>query len=175
MNIFQYYVLTKNRPSIVPLVVPILPMMSKLSKLDSLYDRILGSDSVSITNVNTLRLPTSKVITSSCRHDIMAEANVDEVKLRDIVFDISSTNNGTEIYGAKIEGGYSDYLDLMVNKHLSNSRKLGGNIIVLDSYDGAEHHGRNKTSIVSFNSHIFSETTVRSGASPAESFNILTW
>ena len=62
----------------------------------------------------------------------------------------------------------------MVKKHHSCLRKLEGNIIVLDSYDGAQHTGRHKTNIVSYSSQIFSESTVRSGASPAESLNILT-
>jgi len=35
--------------------------------------------------------------------------------------------------------------------------------------------GRNKTNIVSFSSQICCESTVKSGVSPAESFNILTW
>ena len=65
----------------------------------------------------------------------------------------------------------------MVEKHISCNRKLEGNIIILDNYDGAENlkNAKSKTGIVSYNSQMFSSSTMDSGSSPAESFNILTW
>ena len=61
---------------------------------------------------------------------------------------------------------------------MDNNITLQGKVIVLDSYDGAEHQKRThkkKTSILSFSSQMFSAETLAAGASPEESFNILTW
>ena len=64
-------------------------------------------------------------------------------------------------------------------KHLGNNISLNGSpIIVLDIYDGAEHHRaihKKRTTIISFSSQLFCLSTLESGATPAQSFNILTW
>eukprot|EP00957_Ditylum_brightwellii_P128996 9840558-Ditylum_brightwellii.AAC.1 len=68
----------------------------------------------------------------------------------------------------------------MQNKHIQN---IGDDIteetkvIVLDSYDGAEHSttsGKRKN-VISFSSQLFCKETIASGATTAGSFNILTW
>ena len=83
------------------------------------------------------------------------------------------------IEGAKIEGKYIDYLNLMIKKHQSNERQVKGEVIVIDSYDGAEHYTSNatKASITSYNSQIFAKSMQHDEEeiSTAESFNILTW
>eukprot|EP00978_Attheya_sp_CCMP212_P039066 scaffold199806_cov47-Attheya_sp.AAC.1 len=82
--------------------------------------------------------------------------------------------------GAKIVGSFEEYDDLMRNKH---KETIGAaiteetKIIVLDSYDGAEHSttsGKRKN-VISFSSQVFCRETVASGVTTAGSFNILTW
>ena len=79
------------------------------------------------------------------------------------------------VQGARIEGKCSDHIDIMLKKHKSNNKLVKGEVMVLDSFDGAEHHQTNgiKASITSHNSQIFSKSMQLS--STAESFNILTW
>lgn len=88
-----------------------------------------------------------------------------------------ASNNKQDLYGAKVDGIYDDYVRLMIDKHNHHNRQLKGSVILVDSYDGSEHHKRRdkKSSIVSFSSQMFSHSTVKDGATPAQSCNILTW
>ena len=52
---------------------------------------------------------------------------------------IEALKNGNDLSGAKIQGSYAYYLNMMVKNHQSCSSKREGEIIVLDSYGGAEH------------------------------------
>lgn len=53
------------------------------------------------------------------------------------------------INGARIDGCYDDYIQLMAKKHHDGKNKLQGSVIVIDSYDGAEHHRRkNKKTVL---------------------------
>ena len=74
---------------------------------------------------------------------------------------------------ARIEGGYSNFCSMMLQKHQEVGTKLEGNVLVLDSYDGAEHKQTKNgcTSIISFSLQIVSTQTAPS----ASSNNILTW
>eukprot|EP00978_Attheya_sp_CCMP212_P033864 scaffold138900_cov52-Attheya_sp.AAC.4 len=52
----------------------------------------------------------------------------------------SPTNESAELCGMKIVGTYSDYVCLMKDKDEANGFSIENeNIIVMDSYDGAEH------------------------------------
>ena len=48
----------------------------------------------------------------------------------------------------------------MLGKHQSNNKLVKGEVIVLDTYDGAEHYTSNtiKVSITSYNSQIFTKS-----------------
>ena len=68
---------------------------------------------------------------------------------------------------------------MMMEKHERN-RTLGSsdeNLIVLDSYDGAEHSQtpKKRLNIVSYNSQICSSSTIKNGCATTASYNILTW
>eukprot|EP00978_Attheya_sp_CCMP212_P035636 scaffold156280_cov47-Attheya_sp.AAC.1 len=54
---------------------------------------------------------------------------------------------------------------------------MAGPLIVLDSYDGAEHSTTpgKRLSVVSYSSQIFSGSTVAAGVTTGGSFNMLTW
>ena len=50
----------------------------------------------------------------------------------------------------------------MMKKHQSNNKTITGGVIMLDSYDGAEHYTSNQTkaSITSYSSQIFAKSMV---------------
>ena len=79
---------------------------------------------------------------------------------------------------SRIESKNSDYINLMLKKHQSNNKLVKGEVIVLDSYDGAEHYASNaiKASITPYNSQIFAKSMQddENQTTTAESFNILT-
>ena len=81
-----------------------------------------------------------------------------------------------ELVGAKIEGDYNTYVDIMKEK-LCDKNNNKGNIII-DSYDGAEHsknHEKDRN-IISFSSKmICSKTFVEGSGDAGSSNNILTW
>ena len=66
---------------------------------------------------------------------------------------------------------------MMINQHLSSGRQLVGNIICIDSFDGALHSATNTkdNNIVSFNSQLYHRDFSLHGISTASSKNILTW
>ena len=76
---------------------------------------------------------------------------------------------------------YDDYVEMLVNKTkkkvTEGEDSLRKKVIILDSYDGAEHRKTQskKVSIVSFSSQLISKNSIRLGMSPASSHNILTW
>ena len=79
---------------------------------------------------------------------------------------------------ARIQGVYDDYIILTDQTyHQQDNTNLGKNVIMMDSYDGAEHKNTNekRTSIIFFSSQMFSKDTTVSGGSTAKNLNILTW
>ena len=100
----------------------------------------------------------------------------------DIVMDLDevllSESLDNQVVAEKIDADYDAYMQILVDKHqLSNKNKLCGDIIMMDSFDGAEHSNNPRTcrNIVSYNSQLLSAGTINDGNSPAQSFNILTW
>ena len=79
--------------------------------------------------------------------------------------------------GARIDGSYISYVGMLVEKHVQNEREISGNVIVMDSFDGAEHSnsGNRRTTITSYSSQCFSLNTVEKGESTSQRLNILTW
>eukprot|EP00978_Attheya_sp_CCMP212_P023510 scaffold72266_cov55-Attheya_sp.AAC.1 len=65
----------------------------------------------------------------------------------------------------KIEGTYSDYVEHMKDKFKRKGFNMTGPIIVLDSYDGAEHSTTpgKRQNVVSYSSHFFCAETVAAG------------
>ena len=77
-------------------------------------------------------------------------------------------------------GNFGDYLELMKNKHTQQGRNINENekMIVIDSFDGAEHLKSKKkiTSIISFSSTMFTPNMLNKElVSKGSSLNILTW
>ena len=90
----------------------------------------------------------------------------------------------------KIASIYDDYVVIMgkkldsktkLDKTIANtSNKLidrNSDILVIDSFDGAQHRrtSKDRTNIVSFSSQIVTLERLKSGYSTATSRNILTW
>ena len=66
---------------------------------------------------------------------------------------------------------------MMIKKHIKKGREVKGNIMVLDSSDGAVHSSTNtnNSGIVSYSSQLFHQDYFADGISTASSSNILTW
>ena len=107
------------------------------------------------------------------------EGEIDEnfasVSLDDLIDAIESSDEN--LPSSKIYGTYTDFVNMMLEKHRDKAINIVGNAAVLDSYDGAVHSNSDKArcNVVSFSSQLFSNSTVAGGASTASSKNILTW
>ena len=63
-----------------------------------------------------------------------------EIVLTDAIEEICASKTHTcDVTAARISGGYVDYCLIMAKKHEAKKEALEGNVIILDSYDGAEH------------------------------------
>ena len=92
----------------------------------------------------------------------------------------SQRKEGEDVMGAKLQGGYVDYIHMMVEKHSQYgcSINIGDDLIVIDSFDGAEHLKSKKKvmNVISFSSCLYTSDMIASRVvSAASSFNILTW
>ena len=107
------------------------------------------------------------------------EGEIDEnfasVSLDDLIDAIESSDEN--LPSSKIYGTYTDFVNMMLEKHRDKAIDIVGNAAVLDSYDGAIHSNSDKErcNVVSFSSQLFSNSAVAGGASTASSKNILTW
>ena len=81
-----------------------------------------------------------------------------------------------EIRFTRLVGGMKVYVKMMVDKYKRLKIPLDESILVIDSYDGAEHRKiRGKMAgVVTFSSTICSEKSVKNGNTTAQSLNILT-
>jgi hypothetical protein len=84
------------------------------------------------------------------------------------------------VKGAKIEGGYSDYYNILQRKHKNLGRQIEKDeeCFVIDSIDGAEHLKSKKkiTSVISFSSFFCAPSWINNDIiSAGSSLNILTW
>lgn len=91
-----------------------------------------------------------------------------------------SNHENSDIIGARIDGDYSDYVAMMKEKTVDQfgQEATEGELIVMDSIDGAEHLKSNKrvTSVISYSSMLYSSELIQSKQIRAgSSRNILTW
>ena len=172
----SYYKLTQNRPSIecFSIIQDQGGGGNASTHSSSPFEtRSLDLDATSLAPPSLLpQIPPQPIVTAS---SFVGDTTIN---FSDAIEKIhASQRQLDQVDAAKIAGGYDDYMIIMAKKHQQKNRKLFGNVIVLDSYDGAEHKRtrKGKTGIVSFSSQMFSASTVEDGASPAKSLNILTW
>ena len=166
----SYYTITKSsRPEIVPI------------DLSEEHDEVLDFAAVgldvdindthyALEGVTNELLPKVTVKNFIGKKDVsMADALEDIKKSREIPTKSLST--------ARIGGTFADYLSMMEKTFTKNhDENLDDELIIIDSYDGAEHKRttKGKTGIISFNSQMISPSSI-SSCSPASSTNILTW
>ena len=92
----------------------------------------------------------------------------------------SSASTFKKVIGAKLDGDYLDYVNLMRNKHTTKGNCIndGEDILLINSFDGAEAFKSQKCvgSVVSFSSCLLTSNMLETGLVTAgSSFNILTW
>jgi hypothetical protein len=168
----SYYMLTKNRPKIEELSLTDNNINNNYLHLDSAedamsyYNLLPLDDSISVdmqvvTMMSQLASPTARINPPS------ETGASEEIETQPFM-------------GAKLVGSFLDYVNRMREKH-TKARDCpiteDTKIVVLDSYDGAEHSTTSgkRVNVISFNSQLFCRETIQSGATTAGSFNILTW
>ena len=159
----SYHILTKSHLTITP--IEITPDTHN-SLFD--HDSSAGMDS---SIVSTPMMSKDKMLIPLLKSSQLYLVDVD------MEGEMAKLQASENILGGRIEGTYETYVSIMADKHFSCGRKLEGELIVMDSYDGADHgHTVLKNNgIVSYSSQMFSLSTIQSGSSPAGNFNILTW
>ena len=154
----SYYILTKNRPAIVPIQL-------KLRLFDS-SDLCVTPNEVGIVEA---RPEGSEML----NNEVPAHLEEEQALIR-------SSQVKDTIEGAKIEGGYVKYIELLDAKHQKNNIIVNekNNVLVIDSIDGAEHLKSKKKviSVISFSTSMFDPTWINTNVLTAgTSLNILTW
>lgn len=160
----SFYMLTKNRPKIESSnIVPILSIGNTEFNDAGIEDTVLPVAQLTPTNSNVKYNLTSFV--------------GDEGMSISTAIDLIESTKEKEIPVAKIDGVYEDYLLLMAKQHVDKGRSLKGSVVVLDSYDGAQHKKTDKetTSIISFSSKLLTAASVKEGCGAGTSLSILTW
>ena len=104
----------------------------------------------------------------------------DEYELELVIRQLSQARE-KELVGAKIDGGYGKYVELLKAHHEDHGRRVDvekDNVVVLDSIDGAEHIKSKTqiTSVISFSSSFFCGSWINDHLLTAgASRSILTW
>ena len=136
----------------------------KLQKMDN-----LDIDS-NTTDLNVLSLIDADNVKSAS--DFVGNTTV---KMEDALKELAEKK---VVKASKIAGDYKTYIEILLQKILKiHNKELSGDIIILDSYDGAEHRKaqKQKSIIILFSSQLISEDLINSGLSAGSSHNILTW
>ena len=104
-----------------------------------------------------------------------------DIEMKDAIDDIKKSRGVVakdKIMTARISGSFMKYIEMMVTTSQKKNIKIDSNkLIIIDSYDGAEHKNttsKGKVGIISFNSQLISPSAI-SEVSPASTRNILTW
>ena len=170
----SYYSITKgSRPTIIPFDINNV-------RVDTTLEDI-GITAMSTENINDtgathtvqpqlqlIRTPKSYIN----RTDITVKDAFENIKRS------KESESKANIKTARIKGTFKDYIKLIVDSYTNRGVTLDDELIVMDSYDGAEHRSTSnkRISIISFSSQIISRSLIESAkASPASSLNILTW
>ena len=160
-SIPSFYMVTKDRPNIIDFCIE--PKVNVEEEINA----------IGITIDSTVELLEEKIlplrsVKSMCRKNLSIEEGEKVLMVLD---------KEKNIEGARIKGQYDDWINYLVTKHEDHGRKLEGDVIVMDSYDGAEHMTlqKKKAGVVSFSTQAFNAYTIKEGNSVATSHDILTW
>ena len=162
----SYYFLAKQRPNFESFVVD--------DSDNKLFFASLPEDDINSTAYSPSRTnhATAPITPSSFIGNT-------EIKFEDALEQIQKENSKNKIISsAKLSGDYIDYCNLLVKKHRKHQRKVEGNVIVIDSYDGAMHKktSNGKCSVISFSSQLINSDILKhDGVTAGNSLNILTW
>ena len=163
-NIPSFYMMTKNRPNVKGVMMKPID----LSAGDDV-ELELSLNATSRTNLE----PTQGLIPIQSVSCLAGRA----LEIEDAFNILRQKDLNEDVESAKLDGNYDTWIG-----HLFDKKKdtIGPdkNVIIIDSYDGAEHQKikKKKTGVVSFSSKMFNSTTIKQeGGSCAGSLNILTW
>ena len=165
----SYHLLTsRNRPKIVPFILP------NSNELHNNLHEITENINIEDTSVpdDEPGLQPKEVLSASS-----FVCNISENLSEAVQAIWKSKRVENQVIGARIAGGFKEHGARMANKDIRKGRTMSGDVLVINSYDGAEHTNtkKGKTGIVSFSSQMCSTSTIKDGSSTAKSMNILTW
>ena len=111
-------------------------------------------------------------------HDILKSEDDAMTMFSELSTESGATN--TTIIGAKLDGSYTDIINLMKSKHIAKGFSLrdGEDMIVINSFDGAEAFKtqKNVSSVVSFSSSLLTTSLIQEKhVTAGASFNVCTW
>ena len=161
----SFYLLTKNRPKIESSII--VPKFSS------------ANDNANQFDIEDTTLPAAQLIPTTVaekKYNLTSFIGDEGMTIATAINLIDSTKD-KEIPIARIDGVYEDYLLLMAKQHTDKGRPLKGSVVVLDSYDGAQHKQTDKgnVSIISFSSKLLTAASIKSGCDAGSSLSILTW
>ena len=180
----SFYMMTKNRPRMMSFSISQQKEgEDRLNASITLGEEVLkctviNYDDVGLSGVeidstvdmgaNSL-VPNTKVSTTSF---VGQDISVEEAMKK-----IEQSNFEKRIDGALIDGTVEDYVMVLAQRCHKLTVPMKGNLLLLNSYDGAEHEKTEKkrTNVISFSSKLFGASTVGKGSTGGTSRNILTW
>ena len=127
------------------------------------------------TDINTPSITTG-TSDSLTTIDVVIDSLRDEKNHNDVKMIAKTIHKEKGMYlAAKIEKGYVHFISMMIKKYIKRGREVKGNIMVIDSSDGAVHFSTNTkgAGIVSYSSQLFHQDYFAHGISSVSSNNIL--
>ena len=157
----SFYLLTKNRPTVVTFdIVP---------KAD-LFQDINAEITVNSTVPETAPLVPLKT------YNTTSFVGENTVTVEEAIEKIKESQPAKPVPGARIDGEFEDYVMMLGQRYHKRKVTMKGNLMILNSYDGAEHlkTEKTRTSIISFSSKLIGASIIKCGVTAGGSRNILT-
>ena len=183
----SFYILTKNRPKMDQVVIK--PSLSTAINTDPKTCDVVTQNALTLQDLADVGLDVddadidATILGAESGIPIVGSANLgptdfigQDKSIEDCMEEMKASRATGEINGAKISGKYEDYVNILLKQYDDRGIEVGKNAIVLDSYDGAEHHKTDKkrTNVISYSSKIVSDNILREGVTAGQSLDILT-
>ena len=144
-----------------------------LQQLPSYFQLTANRPSIVDLSISPLPTQVKKELLLNITSEIGVEIDEEEALM-------SICCGGEMLKGGKVKGDYAGYVKRTALKHIEYNRTIddGADVIVIDSFDEAEHSKSNKkrTSLISFSSQVFTPEIINVGkVTLGSNLNIFTW
>ena len=151
----SFYILTKNRPKMDQVVIK--PSLSTAINTDPKTCDVVTQNALTLQDLADVGLDVddadidATILGAESGIPIVGSATLgptdfigQDKSIEDCMEEMKASRATGEINGAKISGKYEDYVNILLKQYDDRGIEVGKNAIVLDSYDGAEHHKTDK-------------------------------